>query len=1079
MKKIVSLIIACNIGMNFVNPVYAADNSIDVDFGEQLTLQEQNGYAAFTGNNMLENFYQAKAELPDEIPVLDSFEVTGDNVYFVDIAGDDSNDGSQTAPLATISEALDRVKEQSQGGVIYLREGEYHLTDTLNITSQHTSDNSTLFISAYEGENAVLTANESVPLSLAEKVTSENTKLFTYSRINNNAIGKLYYISYENMGFDKIPYNSVFYMNDMPMYVSRYPNQGTDTIDRVISDGSYINSEGFVRTGLPMEWESQDKHPFTWRDTGNIHMFGRVANEWSLTDGIVWFDDKTKTVKSTSAITPNYSPVTTNFWGSISSTYYYSNIFEELDTFGEWFADDESKRFYFYLPEAVDIENTVINYKKHKGYAIDINGAKNVVFDNISIAHVDNGIKMNNSENVVLQNCKIRNTQSTAVSMSNTEKCGILNSDIRDIRDSYAVSIAQSEDAASELVPRRNFVQNSYIGNVSQAITVKNTAGNIFSHNLIENTKYSAIYLTGAENIFEYNEFSSVANKITDAGGIYVGGDIKNRANTIRYNYFHDSRPDKKNARAIYNDDCSDMSWNYGNVIRNFSYGIFLHSGDDHVVMDNVVINSSTYIKNSADYALQEILMKNYFFQSSPQFITGYINNNIANSTTWQTRYKGIIKEKYDKVLDAKAGYNKDAGMFQKVYDVITRKKTASAYSNSEDVQKCVDLVADTGCYYKNNTYVVPGRSYSNGYGPSSYGLYNTTDNGGKPKVVYVANEEAANNYDVSELVSNMGLVDRGVYQTQAPEIYMESHKEFAIDEFTGVSWSGAANCSYYKAEIATDSDFENVVISYDTADNEYPVYKYVYDSENDVNVKTKTDDYEFLTDTPYFIRVTAISLAECTGNSSDVSDTVEFVLRDKLQNKKEAVQSYFGESSLKIKLEGRVPDYLLTELDKQITFVMYEGELGEQTIKNIAQINPNADGSFEYIFSGDISDSTRIRIKAGNTDITDEIFKSSASKVAEVTFTSDVTGVTAGKVVTATAKINNMFGITDKCKIIIAAFGENGQLVGCKTTDSSELAYGEKADMSSSYTMPEGTKSAKAFIWNATDMKPLADVIK
>ena len=57
MKKIVSLIIACNIGMNFVNPVYAADNSIDVDFGEQLTLQEQNGYAAFTGNNMFENFY--------------------------------------------------------------------------------------------------------------------------------------------------------------------------------------------------------------------------------------------------------------------------------------------------------------------------------------------------------------------------------------------------------------------------------------------------------------------------------------------------------------------------------------------------------------------------------------------------------------------------------------------------------------------------------------------------------------------------------------------------------------------------------------------------------------------------------------------------------------------------------------------------------------------------------------------------------------------------------------------------------------------------------------------------------------
>ncbi len=1084
-KKLVSIMIACNIGINFMIPVYAENNTLDINFGELLTLQEQNGYAPFEGADMLENFYQAKAELPEEIPVLNSFEVSGANVFFVDDEGNDGAEGSQEAPLATVSEALNRISGLSQGerdggSVIYLRDGEYHLSNALNITSSNTSDNASLFISAYDNENAVITANESVPLTLAQKVTKENTKLLTYSRINNNAIGRLYYISYEAMGFDKIPYDSVFYMNDMPMYVSRYPNQGTDTVESVIKDGSYINSEGFVRTGLPMEWKSQDEHPFTWNDTGNIHMFGRIANEWSLTDGIVWFDDNSRTVKSTSAITPNYSPVTTNFWGSISSTYYYSNIFEELDTFGEWFADDEAQRFYFYLSENTDINNTVINYRQHEGYAININGADNIVINDITISYVDNGININDSNNVVIQNCHINNIQSLAVRMNNTEKCGILNSDIRDIKSSYAVTVTQSSERTSELVPRRNFIQNSYIGNVSQAINISNSTGNIFSHNLIENTSYSAVNLSGAENIFEYNEFSSVANKITDAGGIYVGGDIKNRANTIRYNYFHDSRPDKKNARAIYNDDCSDMSWNYGNVVKNFSYGLFQHSGDDHVIMDNVVINAGTYIRNSADYAVQETIMKNYFFQSTPQFITGYVNNNLGSSTTWQTRYNGILKEKYEQVLSAKAGYDKDCdGIYQKIYNVITRKNVASDYANADDVQNCVDLVADTGCYYLNNTYVVPGSRYSNGYGPSNYGLYNVCepDNGGKPYVIYLDEED----YDVSELVANMGLKDSNIREAEAPQIYMEQKKEFAIDEFTGVSWSESSNCSYYKAEFATDSNFENIVISYDTADNEYPVYRYTYDKENDVNVKNKTSDYEFLTDTPYFVRVTAVSLASCTDNSSDVSDTVEFILRDSLNNKKENIvaESYFGMTSMKIKLKGIVPDYLLNEQDKQITLVMYEDGSDLETLDSIsyiAQINPQKDGSFDYIFSNGITDKTRIRVKAGADDITDEVFKSSTENVTEISFTSDLADI--NKIITAVANVNNMFGVTNRCKVIVAAYGEKGQLIGCKTTDSDEIALGETANISNTYTVPEGTKSAKAFIWNEVDMKPLAEAI-
>lgn len=1059
-------------------------NLIDVNFGELLTLQEKNGYEAFNGENMLENFYQAKAELPEEIPVLDSFDVEGENVYFVALTGDDEADGSEASPLATVTEALKRISalsdsEKAGGSVIYIREGEYHLNDVISITDEHTSDDSTLFISSYHGEKVVLRGDENVLLSKAVKVTRENSNLELCGRINNDAVGKLFYITYEDMGIDKIPYESIFYFNNVPMFISRYPNQGTDTVDSVIEDGSYVNGEGLTRTGLPMEWKSQDEHPFTWKDNRNIHIFGRVANEWSLTDGKVWFDDDTNTIKTTSALTPNYSPVTTNFWSSISSTYYYTNIFEEIDSFGEWFADDEAQRFYFYLPEDIDKESSYISYKKHGGYGVEVSDSRNVVFNRIDFSNMDYGIKISNSKAVVLQNLSLRDINNTAVYMTDTEKCGILNSAIRNVSGDYAVIITQSAENISNLVPRRNFIQNSSINNVKSAVNVSGSTGNIFSHNLIENTGFSAIYLTGAENIFEYNEFSGVANQITDAGGIYIGGDIKNRANTIRYNYFHDSNPDKKNARAIYNDDCSDMSWNYGNVIKNFGYGISLHSGDDHVIMDNIVINADTYIRNSADYATQEYLMKNYFFVASPQFIQGYQTYNLGNSQTWQRRYSGILKEKYDKVLEAKAGVDKDANaIYNKIINVVTGKNKASDYTNAQDVQKACDLVVDSGCYYIGNTYVVPGWTYSNGYGPSAYGRNNVCepDNRGKPKVKYVSASSGGNNYDISGYVKNMGLLNSAESEKSKPVIYMEQKKEFAKDDFTGISWSSAIDCSYYKAEIATDAEFKNIVISYDTPNTEYPVYTYAYDKAAGVNVKNKTNDYDFLTNVPYYVRVTAISLANCIENPDTISDVKEFILRDELNILKDSsvVKSYFGNTSMKIKIAGSVPDYLINEVDKQITIMLVD----EGTIKHIGQIDASQNNTFSYVFSEDITDTTRIKIRAGNNDITDEVFSNAVENITEVSFDTDGGKIAIGEVVTAVAKINNMFNVTDVFSIAVTSYDENGRLIDVKMIDSREVEENEIYELSNKYVVPQGAVTVKAFLWTKSNMKPLTDAI-
>ena len=76
---------------------------------------------------------------------------------------------------------------------------------------------------------------------------------------------------------------------------------------------------------------------------------------------------------------------------------------------------------------------------------------------------MDYGIRISNSKSVVLQNLTVSDIDNTAVYMSNTEKCGILNSVIRNIKESYAVIITQSAENIARLVPRRNFIQNSLI----------------------------------------------------------------------------------------------------------------------------------------------------------------------------------------------------------------------------------------------------------------------------------------------------------------------------------------------------------------------------------------------------------------------------------------------------------------------------------------------------------------------------------------------------------------------------------------------------------------------------------------
>lgn len=111
---------------------------------------------------VFERFLKTKEALPTEVTVVSPIEVT-DYPFsakrlelFVDPDGDDTNPGTIDEPLATLNEAVARLRRG--GGIIWMRGGLHELNETVLLTNLHSGTaTSPLFIKAYGKETPVLT----------------------------------------------------------------------------------------------------------------------------------------------------------------------------------------------------------------------------------------------------------------------------------------------------------------------------------------------------------------------------------------------------------------------------------------------------------------------------------------------------------------------------------------------------------------------------------------------------------------------------------------------------------------------------------------------------------------------------------------------------------------------------------------------------------------------------------------------------------------------------------------------------------------------------------------------------------
>lgn len=1030
-------------------------NAFEVDFGELLTAQETEGYEAFKSNAPYEIYQQAKSEIPEKVVLQESVSVDAANVFYVSVDGNDNNDGkSQDKAFATLKKALDEVAALSDaqkevGVAIYICSGEYLIDEPIKINSSHTGPNGKLFISSYGGE-AMLSQSKKAKGSFFKKITKDSIGELTYLRLSDEARKNGYYFDYADAGISEdIPAQSgLMYFSDKEQMLkkARYPDSGYISVGTVIEGGVY----GSVR--VSPEWIPDDERFLSWGAEQDIYLKGRVSAEWTISDEpITIVGDR---IKAGTEVLSHNLPVSPVIMTQTPATYYLYNIIEEMNVQGECYTDNKNKRVYF-IPYETPDDDDYIKLNCGNTGVMEISDTQNVVISGLKFDSVCGGIRIEDSEKILVQDSDFSNIDGSGVTMWNTMKCGVINSNFKNIKNGNAVIISTDD---YEYYPRRNFVQNSYLYNCETAMTVS-SFGSIVSHNVIHKTQDCAIFVGLAENIIEYNEFVSTHPQMVDAGAIYVNGSILDRNNHIRNNYFHDSQPkgyESQNGRGVYLDGTNESNFVYGNVFENLTYGVLMTTGDNHVVVDNVFIDCFYGIANSTIFSVSSTEQERYFDDPYPFFIQNYILYGVKDMQSWKDRNGSLLADKYEDIMEADAKY-----------DAAENKSLLISTDLSIKY-----LLGFTECYVANNITSGCTTGVFSQTIVEKYFYKNTLKNN---STVSTFDKDSLNYFEI------IGATDECEVWKDDESIVLNINSNNIIPEadFSGLSWSEVSGADYYILTVSPNSDLSNPIVdSKMVLSAEHPLTRYVYSS----GVVSKENNYSVDLNKKYYVQITARSNAEPPVEK--VSDVLEFMVSDNVITEEEewfklthgTISDYVeicGVMDKDVFFEERYITALVFDKDSNVSELM----MNPQKIKYIVQIPVDENNEYYYKFKMADFENCNVFMKIGDDQVVTDLDTLDVQKCIDIKFEFNTNntngGIAKGDTLQSSAVIDNYFSYVDKYYMVIAIYDRNDKLIDAKLSDEFDAPAGKQTE-TLEYDVPGEAAYAKAFIMDKNNFAPL-----
>ena len=578
--------------------------------------------------------------------------------FYVDANGDDTNDGSKDAPFATIDRARQAVREHKKqkgfpaGGFnVWLREGVFELEESL-VFDFHDSGTADwpIVYSAYPGEHVSIRGGVDIdpkhftPIkddAVRERIVEQDI-VDHIVQLDLKALGITNLGEMSARGFRR-PYVNPgleIFVNHEAMRISQWPNDDVITLGEVLDRGSVPRQGDFENRGGKFKFDF-DRASY-WTQADDFYIGGRIGKPWA--DDTIKVDDldvEAKTIRLAYA----------HMYGVDRGWYYVTNLLEEINRPGEYFIDRNTGILYLYPPE--DLDDAQISVSLMDEPLIVLEDASHIHFENLTIELTRGiGVYIEGGEGNLVAGCTLRNIGQVAVVMGKGIKPdtknrhdftgepmsrqlgswhthfyqnttfyrnagrnhGVLSCDIYNIG---AGAISMSGGNRLTMQPGGNFVENCQIYRFNRldrsykaAVNIDGV-GNRIAHNHIFDAPDIAIYLHGNDHLIEYNHIHDVMLENGDGGWFYMGRDISELGNVVRYNFAHhvgvsEERPDDPRTRGsagIYMDDVAAGLTIFGNILYKTGRSrgaIMLDRVSDTKVMNNILIECQLGITERA-----------------------------------------------------------------------------------------------------------------------------------------------------------------------------------------------------------------------------------------------------------------------------------------------------------------------------------------------------------------------------------------------------------------------------------------------------------------------------------------------
>ncbi len=546
------------------------------------------------------------------------------------------NDG----PFLTLERAKDEVrklkhKHLPKGGIaINLLGGIYSQSKSFELINEDSgSEDAPIIYKAWKEEDVRLIGGK----KLASTDIKPVTKSEILARINPIAKGKIFQFETKALGINHTAnFPDIFsdgggifeiFFNGKRLPLSRWPDEGYTTMKEVVTVGDNKTPGTFIY---------QDSTPVgNWDKNNNIWLKGFWRVGWeNPAIKVATIDIEKKQITFKAGVQAGIGSKYNRPKGSGKEQWYAINLLEEITKPGEWAIDFNTGIVYFWPPS--DINNADILVSQLDQPIITVNNAANLAFIGLKLeGSLGDGIVISKSNHNLVAGCTFRNLGGRGVVLDG-EKSGIQSCDMYGIGRGCIVISGGNK---LKLTESGNYVINNHLHDYGVLKSQYSAAVDLYSdnknldavgiyvaHNLIHHAPRDGVLFAGQKNVFEFNEIHRCAYASADVGAFYSWLDWTIRGIVIRYNYIHNT------VGGVNPDDGSSGTFVYGNIFSGNRTGVWIASGPDHTIQNNI------FIKNEGPVFGMDDRGRGRGYATNKKLLSG-VNNINSSAEPWSVTF--------------------------------------------------------------------------------------------------------------------------------------------------------------------------------------------------------------------------------------------------------------------------------------------------------------------------------------------------------------------------------------------------------------------------------------------------------